>query len=80
MKLKVNFKNGQKFLKVEADLIHSEFDIKPLFRGFIKDGPKKVISIHQAPEGKIQKFIQANCEWIKSQKVDFSNMEESSWI
>ena len=26
----------------EADLRHSEFDIKPLFRGFSKDDPKKL--------------------------------------
>ena len=30
----------------EADLRHSEFDINPLFRGFSKDDPKKVICIH----------------------------------
>ena len=36
--------------------------------------------IHQAKEGNIQKFVQANSEWIKSHKVDFSSMEESSWI
>ena len=64
----------------EANLRHSEFYIKPLFRGFSKDDPKKVICIHQAPEGHIQKFVQANSEWIKSHKVDFSTMEESSWI
>jgi len=64
----------------EANLRHSEFDIKPLFRGFSKDDPKKVICIHQAPEENIQKFVQANSEWIKSHKVDFSSMEESSWI
>ena len=64
----------------EADKRHSEFDIKPLFRGFSKDDPKKVICIHQAPEGNIQKFVKANSEWIKSHKVDFSSMEESSWI
>ena len=34
----------------------------------------------RAPEGNIQKFVQANSEWIKSHKVDFSSMEESSWI
>ncbi|MBO8223162.1 hypothetical protein CUB78_06050 [Prochlorococcus marinus str. XMU1401] len=64
----------------EADLRHSEFDIKPLFRGFSKDDPKKVICINQAPQRNIQKFLQANCEWIKSHKVDFSSMKESSWI
>ena len=44
----------------EADLRHSEFDIKQLFRGFSKYDPKKVICIHPAPEGDIQKFVQAN--------------------
>ncbi len=34
----------------KADLRHSEFDIKPLFRVFSKDDPKKVICIHQARE------------------------------
>ena len=68
------------FDSAEADKRHSEFDIKPLFRGFSKDDPKKVICIHQAPEGNIQKFIQANSEWIKSHKVDFSTIEESAWI
>ena len=35
----------------------------------------KVICIHQAPEGNIQKIVQANSEWIKSHKVDLSTME-----
>ena len=64
----------------EADLRHSEFDIKPLFRGFSKDDTKKVICINRAREGNIQKFVQVYNEWIKSHKVDFSIMEESSWI
>ncbi len=49
----------------EADLRYSEFDIKPLFRGFSKDDPRKVICIHPALKGNIQKFVQANSEWIK---------------
>ena len=64
----------------EVDIKHFEFDIKPLFREFIKDGSKKVIYILQVPEGNIQKFVQANSEWIKSHKVYFSTMEESAWI
>ena len=55
----------------EADLRYSDFDIKPLSRGFSKDDPKKIICINQAPEGNIQKFVQANSGWIKSHKVDF---------
>jgi len=64
----------------EQDLRHTEFDIKPLFRGFSKDDPKKVICRHQASEGNIQKFVKANSEWIKSNKVDLSIMEEAFWI
>jgi len=88
IKTVISFKIERKFeewVKIfdckEADLRHSEFDIKPLLRGFSKeDDPKKVIRIHQAPEGNNQKFVQENSEWIKSYKVDFSSMEESSWI
>ena len=64
----------------KADLRHSEFDIKPLFAGFRKDVPKKVIFIHKSPRGNIQNFIQANSELIKSLKVYFSIMEKSSSI
>ena len=80
-KIKSTFEGWVKiFDSKEADLRHSEFDIKSLFRGFSKDDPKKVICINQVPEGNIQRFVQANSEWIKSHKVDFSSMEESSWI
>tara|TARA_A100001015_G_scaffold301689_1_gene388880 strand:- start:229 stop:450 length:222 start_codon:yes stop_codon:yes gene_type:complete len=41
---------------------HSEFDIKPLFRGVSKKDPQKFIVIHQAPEGKVQKFVEANSD------------------
>ena len=71
---------GKIFCSKEADLRHFEFDIKALLKGFSKDDPKKVICIHQALEGNIQKFDQANSEWIKSHKVYFSSMEESSGI
>ena len=64
----------------EVNLRHSEFDIKPLFRGFSKDDPKKVICLNHSPDANIQKFFQVNSECIKSHKVDFSSMEESSWI
>ena len=80
-KIKSTFEEWVKiFDSKEADLRHSEFDIKPLFRGFSKDDPKKVICIHQAPERNIQKFVQANSAWIKSHKIDFSSVEELSWI
>ena len=68
------------FESKEAHRRHSEFDIKPLSRGFSKDDPKKVFCFDQAPEGNIQKFVQANSEWIKSHKVDFSTIKQSIWI
>ncbi len=64
----------------EADKRHSKFDIKPLFRGISKEDPQKVIVIHQAPEGNIQKFIEANGDWMATHKVNLSTMDESSWI
>ena len=83
----VSFKIERKFeewVKIfeskEVELRHSEFDIKPLFRGFSKDDPKKVICLNHSPEGNIQKFVLANSELIKSHKFDFSTMEESSEI
>ena len=77
-KIKSTFEEWVKiFDSKEANLRHSEFDIKPLFRGFSKDDPKKVICLNHSPEGNIQKFFQANSEWIKSHKFDFSTMEES---
>ncbi len=80
-KIEIIFEEWVKFSdSKEADLIHFEFDIKPLFRGFSKDNLKKVICIHQAPEVNIQKFVQANSAWIKSHKIDFSIVEELSWI
>ena len=80
-KIESTFKEWVKiFDSKKADLSHSEFYIKPLFKGFSKDYPKKVFSTHQAPEGNIKKFVQANSECIKSRKVDFSSMEESYWI
>ena len=67
------------FDTAEADKRHSEFNIKPLFRGFSKEYPQKVIVIHQAPEGNLQKFVEANGDWMATHRVDLSTMEESSW-
>ena len=67
------------FDSAEADKRHSKFDIKPLFRGVSKKDPQKVIVIHQAPEGNVQKFVEANGEWMTTHRVDLTTMEESSW-
>ena len=64
----------------ESYLRHSDFNIKPLFRGFIKADLEKVIRINKAPEGNINNFVQENSEWIKRYKVDFFTGEESFWM
>ena len=80
-KIERNFNALLKIFHIkEVDLRHSEFDIKPLFRGLSIDDSKKVIFIQQALQGIIQKFVQSNSEWIKSHKVYFSTIEESSCI
>ena len=83
----IYFKNGitfeewlKNFDSKEVHLRHYEFEIKPLPRGFFKNNHKKIICINQSPEGNIQKFVQANNELIRSNKVDFSTMEEFSWV
>ena len=63
----------------EAEKRHAEFDIKPLYRGVSKDDPKKVIVIHQAPEGNVKKFVEVNGAWMATHRVDISSMNESSW-
>ena len=67
------------FDSAEADKRHSAFDIRPLFRGVSKEDPQRIIVIHQAPEGNVQKFVEANGEWMATHRVDLSTMEESSW-
>ena len=64
----------------EAYKRHAEFDIKPLFRGVSKEDPQKVIVIHQAPEGNVEKFVKANGDWMATHRVDLASMAESSWI
>ena len=67
------------FDSAEAEERHSEFDIKPLFRGVSNEDPQKIIVIHQAPEGNVQKFVEANGDWMATHRVDLSTMNESSW-
>ena len=70
--------NGlQLFDSAEADKRHSEFYLKPLFRGVSKEDPQKII-IDQAPEGNLQKLVEANFDWMETHRVDLSTMEETS--
>ena len=68
------------FDSAEADKRHSEFEIKPLFRGVSKEDPQKVIVIHQAPEGNMQKFFEIHGSWIATHGVNISTIEVSDWI
>ena len=63
----------------EASIKHREFNIQPLYRGCSYEDPQKIIVIHQHPEGNIEKFIEANGDWMASHRVDLSTMEKSTW-
>ena len=63
----------------EAEKRHAEYNIKPLYRGVSEEDSQKVIVIHQAPEGNVQKFVQANGDWMATHRVDLSTMNETSW-
>ena len=63
----------------EAIRRHREFNIQPLYRGCSYDEPQKIIVIHQHPEGNIEKFIEANGDWMASHRVNISTMEKSAW-
>ena len=64
----------------EAERRQSDLDIKLLLRGFSKDDSQKDICMDPLTERNSQKFVLDNIERIKKYKVDFSNMEELSWI
>ena len=53
----------------EEELKHSEFNIISLFRRFIKDDPKKVICIHQTPDGNIQNQFKQIVNGLKIAKL-----------
>ena len=53
----------------ESDLRFSEFDIKPLFRGFSKDDPKKLVCIHHSQNGNIQNFCKKIVNELKVTKL-----------
>ena len=63
----------------EIDEFHKTVGLTPLYRGKSLIDPKEVIVIHQAPEGNVQKFVEANGDWMATHRVDLSTMEESSW-
>ena len=64
----------------ETGLRYSAFDIKLLFRGFMKNYTKKDICINKHTQRNIQRFVQVNSEWTINYKVDFLTIRESSLI
>ena len=68
------------FDSAEAAKRHSEFDIKPLFRGVNTEDPQKVIVIHQCPYGNMKKFFEKNGKWMAMHKVHLSTIEFSNWL
>ncbi|WP_320663933.1 DUF3764 family protein [Prochlorococcus sp. MIT 1223] len=63
----------------EAKKRHDEYEIKPLYRGVSKQDAKKVIVIHQHPPGAIEKFLEANGDWIATHDVDLASFEQTVW-
>ncbi len=63
----------------EANKRHAEYGIKPLYRGFDKSDPQKVIVIHQHKEGDLEKFLTANGDWIATHNVDMTSFDQSVW-
>ena len=63
----------------EAKRRHREFNIQPLYRGVNRDDPHEIIVIHQHPEGNIEKFIEANGDWMASHSVNLSTMKQTAW-
>ena len=63
----------------EANNRHSEYGINPLYRGVSKLDPQKVIVIHQHQEGDLDKFLEANGDWIATHDVDMTSLDQSVW-
>ena len=63
----------------EAKNRHEKYGIKPLYRGFSKSDPQKVIVIHQHQEGDLDKFLAANVDWISTHDVDMTSFDQSTW-
>ncbi len=67
------------FNSEDAEKRHAEYDINLLYKGVSKEDPQKVIVIHQAPEGNVQKFVEGNGDWKATHRVDLSTIDETSW-
>ena len=65
-----------KFEVEEAHRRYPVLDIKLIFRNFSKDDPQNIICIKEALRRNIQKSLQSNNEWLKSQKVDLVTIGE----
>ena len=54
----------------ETDKRHSEFNIKPLFRGLSKQDTQRITVIQQTPEGNVQKLVEENVDWMATHRVN----------
>ena len=70
--------SGLQYLIVQRQIKGIQFNIKPLFRGVSKEDPQKIIYSSSA-EGNVQKFVEANGDWMATHRVDLSTMKETSW-
>ena len=66
-KIKVPFDQWAKgFDSKEANNMHKENNLKPLFRGVNINDPTKVVVIHQSNPGEVEKLLSKNKEMIES--------------
>ncbi len=63
----------------EAVEMHAEFDIHPIYRGFQKEDPRKVVVIHQAEAGQIEKFVAKNGEKFISHGLKPETIQSNSY-
>ncbi len=79
-KIKIPFDQwASGFDSKEADKMHRENDIKPLFRGVSINDPKKVVVIHQSKPGAVEKLLSDNKKMIESTGHIMQTTKTSNW-
>ena len=64
----------------EAIEMHAEFEIHPIYRGCEKGNRQKVVVIHQAEVGQIEKFVAKNGEKFISHGLIPQTIKTSTFV
>ena len=79
-KIKVPFEDwASGFDSQESDKMHKMNRIKPIFRGVNIKDPKKVVVIHQAEAGLVEKLLSTNKKVIESKGHIMKTTKISNW-